>query len=125
MIPNVLPAVGVLGALSLCGVELDVGSVMTASIALGVAVDDTLHLVLWYQRQRRLGVGAKKAVRSSILHCGSPILQTSIICGFGMAVLSLATFVPTMRFGSLIAMMLGVALIGDLMFLPAMLSRKS
>lgn len=125
MIPNVLPAVGVLGGLSLCGIELDVGSVMTASIALGVAVDDTLHLVLWYQRQRRSGDGAKKAVRSSILHCGSPILQTSVICGFGMAVLSFATFVPTMRFGSLIAMMLGVALIGDLMFLPAMLSRKA
>ena len=121
MIPNVLPAIGVLGALSLAGVELDVGSVMTASIALGVAVDDTLHFVLWYQSKRRQGADSGAAVESAILHCGSPIVQTSIICGLGMAILCIAPFLPTARFGSLIAMMLGVALIGDLLFLPAML----
>lgn len=121
MIPNVLPAVGVLGGLSLLGIELDVGSVMTASIALGVAVDDTLHFMLWYQQQRKTGLSPRDAVRSSILHCGAPILQTSVICGVGLAVLGFASFLPTMRFGTLIAMMLGVALIGDLLFLPAIL----
>jgi predicted RND superfamily exporter protein len=125
MIPNVLPAVGVLGGLSMWGIELDVGSVMTASIALGVAVDDTLHFVLWYQRQRHQGNSSREAVRSAILHCGSPILHTSIICGVGISILALASFIPFVRFGLLIAMMLGVALIGDLILLPAMLSRKA
>jgi predicted RND superfamily exporter protein len=124
MIPNVLPAVGVLGGLSLLGVELDVGSVMTASIALGVAVDDTLHFMLWYQQQRKTGLSSRNAVRSSIMHCGAPILQTSVICGVGLAVLGFASFLPTMRFGTLIALMLGVALIGDLLFLPAILSMR-
>lgn len=120
MAPNLLPAVGVLGFLSLCGVVLDVGSIMTASIALGVAVDDTMHLLLWYQRTRSNGT-AVEAVRSAISHCGAPILQTSIVCGTGLAVLGFAPFMPTLRFGTLIAMMLVVALIGDLLLLPAML----
>lgn len=122
MIPNVLPAVGVLGGISLLGIKLDVGSVMTASIALGVAVDDTLHFILWFQRQRREGMSAAAAVKSSVQHCGSAILQTSVICGTGLAVLGTAAFLPTARFGLLIALMLGVALIGDLLFLPSMLT---
>ena len=125
MIPNVLPAIGVLGGISLLGIELDVGSVMTASIALGVAVDDTLHFVLWYQRERRGGSFSRDAVRSAVLHCGAPILQTSVICGTGLAVLGVAPFLPTARFGTLIALMLVVALIGDLLFLPAMLSMRN
>ena len=121
MIPNVLPAVGVLGLLSILNIELDVGSVMTASIALGVAVDDTLHFVLWFQKERRSGSDTTSAVRSAIEHCGSPILQTSVICGIGLSLLGFAPFLPTVRFGTLIAGMLGVALIGDLLFLPSVL----
>lgn len=121
MIPNVLPAIGVLGGLSLFSVKLDVGSVMTASIALGVAVDDTLHFVLWYQERRKQGDASRAAVQSAITHCGEPIVQTSIVCGLGLAVLGFASFLPTMRFGILIAMMLGVALVGDLILLPAIL----
>ena len=124
MIPNVLPAIGVLGCLSLLGVELDVGSVMTASIALGVAVDDTLHFILWYQQQRSSECSPKDSLRSAILHCGAPILQTSIICGTGLATLGMASFLPTARFGILIALMLCVALVGDLLFLPAMLAMR-
>ena len=122
MIPNVLPAVGVLGGISLLGIKLDVGSVMTASIALGVAVDDTLHFVLWFQQERRAGKSSAFAMKSAVLHCGAAILQTSVICGMGLAVLGIAPFLPTARFGVLIALMLGVALIGDLLFLPAMLA---
>ncbi|MEZ6082065.1 MAG: hypothetical protein R3C56_42240 [Pirellulaceae bacterium] len=43
MLPNLMPAVIVLGLIAWIGVRLDVGSVITASIALGIAVDDTLH----------------------------------------------------------------------------------
>lgn len=124
MIPNVFPAVIVLGGLSLANVVLDVGSIMTASIALGVAVDDTLHFVLWYRQQQKLGKTLSESVESSIIHCGSPILHTSIICGLGMALLAMAPFLPTVRFGSLIAAMLAVALVGDLLFLPAMLTLR-
>ena len=124
MIPNVLPATVVLGGLSFAGVELDVGSIMTASIALGVAVDDTLHFMLWYQNERAKGQDSKAAVRSAIKHCGSPIAQTSIICGAGLFLFAFAPFLPTIRFGTLIASMLCVALVGDLILLPAMLSLR-
>ncbi len=121
MVPNLLPAAGVLGVVSWLGVRLDVGSVMTASIALGIAVDDTLHLTLWTRRRRAAGDGAFAAVVSSLRHCGPPVLQTSIICGGGLAVLGAAPFLPTARFGVLIALMLIVALVGDLVLLPALL----
>ncbi len=49
MIPNVLPVLVIFGAMGWMGIAIDIGSMMTASIALGVAVDDTIHFLSWYR----------------------------------------------------------------------------
>jgi hypothetical protein len=122
MVPNAYPAALVLGLVGWMGVTLDVGSIMTASVALGIAVDDTLHFVLWCRRELADGRGVADSLRRSMLHCGSAMAQTSIICGTGLALFAFCTFLPTVRFGTLMSTMLISALVADLTVLPALIA---
>jgi hypothetical protein len=121
MLPNVFPIVVALGFLAVVGIPLDIGSVMTASVALGVAVDDTLHFVSYFQRQTMSGQSLSEAVSAAWDHCGAAMLKTSLICGLGMLVFGFSEFVPTSRFAWLTALMIALALVGDLLLLPALL----
>lgn len=121
MLPNVFPAILVLGALGWLGVRLDVGSIMTASVALGIAVDDSLHLLVWFLRGVGSGQSRQNAVFDSLCHCGRAMMQTTGICAIGIHLLGYSYFIPTARFGWFVAAMLVVALLGDLILLPALL----
>lgn len=121
MLPNVFPAVAVLGALGWLGLRLDVGSIMTASVALGIAVDGTLHFLTWFRRGLTVEADGREAVLTSFRHCGLAILQGALICAVGVHWLSYSDFIPTARFGFLVATMLAAALVGDLVLLPALL----
>ena len=121
MIPNVLPVAFVFGCMGWCGVALDVASVLTASVALGIAVDDTLHFVTWYFRGRRRGLNAHEATRMAIKTCTRPIIHTTLICTAAMAPFFLSEFLPTSKFALLMILILAGAIIGDLILLPAFL----
>ena len=124
MLPNTFPPLLVLGILGWMQVSLDVGSIMTASIALGIAVDDTVHLLVGVKRAVRAGHSPVEAVRVALQHSGNAIVRTSLLGAAALIVLSFATFLPTARFGTLIAGMLLAALIGDLILLPALMMTK-
>ncbi len=121
MIPNVLPVLLVFGSMGWLGIRLDVASILTASVALGIAVDDTLHFVSWYQRNRRLGHNAHVSVGEAIQACARPMLHTSVICAAAMLPFLFSDFIPTSKFATLMILILACALIGDLILLPAML----
>lgn len=120
-LPNIFPAVIVLGTVSLLAEPLDVASLMTASVALGIAVDDTLHFMLWRHERLRAGASKQEAIEDATRHCGLAMMQTSVVCGISLAIYGLAGFLPTIRFGLLLSCMLFAALIGDLLLLPALL----
>ncbi|MEN0109591.1 MAG: MMPL family transporter, partial [Planctomycetota bacterium] len=121
MIPNVFPIVVVFGSLGWLGIAVDIGIMMTASVALGVAVDDTLHFVTWFGRGVRAGLDRQTATRQAYERCATAMTQTTLIAGLGLAVFAVSTFTPTQQFGSLMIAMLGAALVGDLILLPALL----
>ena len=121
MIPNVLPSVIVFGALGWLGPSIEVGSMMTAGAAVGIAVDDTLHFMTWFQRGLSQGLNRTESVRFAYRSCATAMLQTSLICGLGLLVFALSPFVPIARFGWMLAALLGTALVGDLVILPAIL----
>lgn len=121
MIPNVFPPLTVFGALAWLGVPIEIGSVMTASVALGIAVDDTIHFLAWYRRGLEGGLPVFGAVRYSFQHCAKSMVDSTLICGLGMAPFMFSVFMPTVRFARLMAILLLVALIGDLVLLPALL----
>ncbi|MFN3191299.1 MAG: efflux RND transporter permease subunit [Aureliella sp.] len=121
MIPNVLPVAFVFGCMGWFGVALDVASVLTASVALGIAVDDTLHFVTWYFRGRRRGLDASEATKMAIQTCTRPIIHTTLISTAAMAPFFLSEFLPTSKFALLMILILAGAIIGDLILLPAFL----
>ncbi len=122
MLPNVFPMLIIFGAMGHIGIEVDIGSMMTASVAMGVAVDDTIHFLNWYRMGLRQGLNRKEAIAMSYKHCATAMTQTTAIAGIGLAVFALSTFTPTQRFGVLMFTLLATALVGDLIFLPALLA---
>lgn len=122
MIPNVFPLCVLFGVMGWLGYSLDIGSMMTASVALGIAVDDTVHFLLSCRRHAGSETVPNAAVTLTIEHCGKAIAQTTIVCGLGMLVFGLSDFGPTSRFAWIMFLLLFTALIADLVFLPALLT---
>lgn len=123
MLPNVLPVVVVFGGMGWLNVDVDVGSMMTASIALGVAVDDTIHFLTWYREDfERQGRDRNKAIIAAYRRCALPTMQAATISGVGLSVFALSTFTPTQRFGYLMLAILFAGLVAELVMLPALLA---
>jgi hypothetical protein len=121
MIPNLLPALVVFGAMGLAGIEIEVGTMLTASAALGIAVDGTLHYVTWFRRGIAEGLDRRQAIEFAYRRCGNAMIQTTAICGLGLLVFSFSPFQPIARFAWMMFSMLAAALVGDLVVLPAIL----
>lgn len=122
MVPNLLPVITVFGLLSWAGIRIDVGMMVTASVALGIAVDGTLHLITWFIESLKQGRTRSEAVILGLAHCGPAMWQTSAAVGVGLLVLFPADLLLISRFGWLMATLIGAALIGDVVMLPAMLA---
>lgn len=122
MIPNVFPVVVVFGIMGLYGIKVDIGSMMTASVAMGIAVDDTIHYMTWYRDALGRGETRKSAIKYAYEKVGTAMTQTTLIGGLGLAAFAMSTFTPTQRFGTLMLFLLAAALVGDLIVLPAVLA---
>ena len=122
MVPNVFPPLIVFGTMGWLGQSIEIGSVMTASVALGIAVDDTLHYLTWYRRGLNQGLSRNGSIRFAFQHCAKPMLDTSLICGLGVTPFLLSVFMPTVKFAGLLSVLLMMALVGDLLLLPAILA---
>jgi multidrug efflux pump subunit AcrB len=104
------------------GIVVDIGTMMTASVAMGVAVDDTIHFLTWFRRGIREGMERHDAIRNAYAHVAVAMTQTTLIGGLGLSVFALSTFTPTQRFGTMMLTLLVAALVGDLILLPALLA---
>ena len=122
MVPNVFPAIVIFGGMGWLGILVQIGSVMTASAALGIAVDDTVHFLTWYRRGLREKQSRHKALGEALKRCTGAMIHTTLICGAGLAVFSFSSFVPILHFAWLMVTLLLAALIGDLVILPAILA---
>lgn len=121
MLPNALPVLVVFGGMGWLGIPVDIGSMMAASIALGVAVDDTIHFLAWYREDvQRLG-DRHAAVKAAYLRSATPTLQAALVNGLGLAVFATSSFTPTQRFGWLMLVILLAGVVAELVMLPALL----
>jgi predicted RND superfamily exporter protein len=121
MFPNIFPPLVVFGWMGWRGMPIEIGSVMTASISMGIAVDDTIHYLAWYRRGVNENLDRTESIIYAHRHCAKSMIDTTMICGLGTAPFIFSVFMPTVRFAVLMAVLLGVGLLGDLILLPAML----
>ncbi|MBN2291118.1 MAG: MMPL family transporter [Pirellulales bacterium] len=124
ILPNVFPIMLVFGAFGWMGRTIDVGSMMTASVGLGIAVDGTVHYLTWFARGMKSGLSRQASILNAYQHSAPAMLRTTAICGAGLAVYGLSSFLPAARFGWIICVLLLAALFGDLILLPATLAGR-
>ncbi|WP_235934943.1 efflux RND transporter permease subunit [Candidatus Laterigemmans baculatus] len=122
MLPNLFPVVMIFGSMGHAEWLVDIGTMMTASVAMGIAVDDTIHFLSWLRRGLDSGLSRHEAIIATYRRVGPAMTQTTFVGGLGLYVFALSTFTPTQRFGTLMLVLLTAALVGDLIFLPALLA---
>ncbi len=116
LVPNVITTTAILGVIGWFGIPLDLMTITIAAIAMGIAIDDTIHFVDAFNSS-----ASGNKLNSSFSHTGLAITYTSLLiaAGFGMFVFS--DFMPSVYFGALTACAMLFALLTDLTVLPAML----
>jgi len=121
LVPNIIPVLMNFGLMGFLGVPLNPGTAMVAAIAIGVAVDDTVHLMTRFGAESRNHLHESDAVRATIRGEAIPIVSTSIALALGFSVLSFSNFSIVAQFGLLAAATMLYALVSDLLIMPILL----
>ncbi len=121
IIPNIFPIVINFGIMGWLGIELSMVTSLIASIAIGLAVDDTIHYLARYNQEFRKDLDDERAIRDTLHHVGRPITFTTITICVGFSVLIFSSFKPTAIFGIMMVITSLSALVGDLILLPSLI----
>ncbi len=121
MVPNLTPIMVTLGMMGWFGVSMDMFTMMIGSIAIGLAVDDTIHFIHSFQRDfDRLG-DARAAVRETLETTGRALLVTSVVLASGFAVFTLSDMDNLFYFGLLTSFTIVDAFLIDILITPALM----
>lgn len=121
MFASLLPVVATFGVMGYAGINLDMGTAMVAAVLIGIAVDDTVHLLGEFYRRRAMGVHAVPAIEGAVLHVGQALLTTSVALAAGFFILTLSSWQSIASFGFLSGVAILGALAADLWVLPAII----
>jgi len=122
LIPNVAPVIYSFGLMGLLGIPLSTGTAMVATIAIGIAVDDTVHNMMTYSRQLNEHRDERTAVLHTLFIQFRPIVFVSMALACGFIVLVFSRFVPTVHLGFLSAFVMVVAMVSELVLTPILLT---
>ena len=122
LVPNFFPIILLFGVMGIFNIPLNVGTAMVAAIAIGIAVDDTIHFMTRYNKEMRDLQDQNKAIEVCIRSEITPVVSTSIALSAGFAVVCFSSFVPIINFGFLSAFVMLFALLGDMFVTPILLS---
>jgi predicted RND superfamily exporter protein len=123
LIPNVFPLFVVVAIMAIFDIRLNVGTVMVASLALGIAVDDTIHFLNHYLGAKSAGEPTPLAIENTLKVIGYPAFSTTVVLILSFLTFLLANFSPNLYFGVLLSIGIFVAFIADCLLLPAVLLR--
>lgn len=121
-LPNMFPVVILFGVMGYAEIPLNIGTTMAAAIAIGIAVDDTLHFMLRYNQELRTSKNHTRAMQNTIYEEALPVVSTSIALTVGFLVFVLSDFAPVAQFGLLSAVVISTALLADFVITPLAIS---
>ena len=122
LIPNVLPIMAFFGALGLSGTLLGPATSLIAPMALGVAIDDTIHYFARFNRDAKRFANERLATISALREVGRPVTYTSIAVCLGFLVLTTSELGNQVEVGALGAFTLAFAWLVDFTLTPALCS---
>jgi predicted RND superfamily exporter protein len=118
LIPNVIPLLGIAGFMGLAGIDIKVSTAIIFTIAFGIAVDDTIHILGKLRIELRKGTSLPFAMKRAFLSAGKAILVTSIMLCSGFVALVFSGFASVHYMGLLVGLTLVFAVVTDLLLLP-------
>jgi hypothetical protein len=121
MVPNLLPIVCILGLMGATDIPIDMANLLIASIALGIAVDDTIHFLHHWRVHYESNGDVDAAIAYSFDHSGRAMVSTTLILTVGFFVYLSSSMAHMQRFGMLIGLTVIMALLIDLVVAPALL----
>ncbi len=121
ILPNVFPVALILGIMGVLGIELDLGTAMVAAIVLGIAVDDTVHFLHYWQKGEKEGLTWRNNVSGTFHYAGRAALINSILFLVGFPVMMLSGLKTVFFFGFLTTIAAATSVFSDLFMLPLLL----
>lgn len=120
MLPNVIPLFFGAALMALLSKPLDIGTVIIGAICLGIAIDDTIHMLVTYIKYKEQN-NKIDALVLVLKNTGVALAGTTLILILGFGTFALGNFVPNSNLGMGTALILFIALVVDLILLPAMI----
>lgn len=121
LIPNVIPLVIIAAIMGAFSIDLKITTSIIFTIGFGIAVDDTIHFMSKLKLELQKGRSILYALKRTYLSTGRAIIITSLILSSGFFLLVFSKFMGTFYVGILISLILGLAVIADLIVLPMLI----
>jgi hypothetical protein len=122
VVPNVLPIMIFFGVMGWLGIHLNLGTSLIAAIALGIAIDSTIHYMARLNLELRGETDQQQAITRALRRVGAPIVYTTVALFLGFLTFAFSSFVPIQDFGKLSSVTMATALGANLVLLPALLA---
>jgi len=122
MIPNLAPIILTLGLMGWAGIPIDAFTLLIGSIAIGLAVDDTIHFMHNFRRYFEASGDVRRAVHETMTSTGQALLYTSLVLSAGFFIYTFATLHNLFYFGLLTGLTIILAFLADVILAPALLA---
>jgi len=123
MVPSVIPIILMFGVMGMLGIPLNPGTAMVAVIAIGIAIDSTIHLLSSYNKLSRDSGDAVHATQLTVREEALPMIATSVALALGFGILLASDFAIIGQFGALSAATMLFALFANLIVTPLVMAR--
>lgn len=121
LIPSIVPIILTGGIISIIGIPMDMGTMIVGAMTIGLAVDDSIHVMSRYRLMRSRSHSVHDAIEHAMKSSGKAVVLTSVILVAGFSVMLFGNFIPYIYVGLFSASIMVLALLGDLIFMPALL----
>ena len=122
LIPNLIPLIVTASIMGFFGISIKPSTILVFSIAFGISVDDTIHFLAKYRQElRHNNYNISNSVVAAIKETGVSMFYTSIVLFFGFFIFIASQFGGTLALGLLVSITLFIALLSNLIVLPALL----
>ena len=123
LIPNIPPLATVFGIMGWAGISLNAATIFAATVALGLAVDNTINYVAQLKREIKLSpdLGVEQCVFQAYNLAASPMASWSIVTLLGFMALAATPFQAAVDFGVLVSCAIVMGIFGDLVFMQSMI----
>jgi predicted RND superfamily exporter protein len=123
MIPSLIPIILMFGIMGFLGIPLNPGTAMVAVIAVGIAIDGTIHLLARYNELCRSTSDYKTAVNQALNEIATPLIVSSVALSLGFGILLFSNFTVVAQFGALAAATMLISIFANLLITPIVMAR--